>query len=128
MCFDISIPAETGFTYQGFCFHLGGAGDNCDDVCTSHGSTNEALAASGVVVEEDCTIIDHFDATLGLGLGSPATSNPYWHFGYFYTTGTSKWCPKYGSDNDGSGVRVGETQKSGGSTRRFICACSGTIQ
>ena len=82
-----------------------------------------------MIVEEDCTIIDHFDATLGLGLGSPSTANPYWHFGYFYTTDTTKWCTKYGSNNGGSGVRVGETQK-GGAFRRFVCACScsGTIQ
>ena len=78
---DSWIFLETGFQYKGFCFYLGGAGDNCDNVCKSHGAANEAAAAANVIVEEDCTMIDHFADTLGIQL-TPASNNPYWHFGY----------------------------------------------
>ena len=97
------------------------AGSNCDDTCTSHGATNEATAASNAIAEGDCTVIDHFDTSLGLGLGSESSNNPFWHFGYFYTYGSTKWCVKYGSS--GIGAKVGESNTN--IDRRPVCACTG---
>ena len=70
-------------------------------------------------------MIDHFADYLGIQL-TPAFNNPYWHFGYFYTASSTKWCANYGSNNDGSGVRVGESNSK--STRRFVCPCTGTTK
>ena len=92
----------------------------CDETCSNSGSTNEALAAGNVIQEGDCTIIEHFNTYQGLGLsGSGGTGA--WTFGYYYTTGTTKYCSKFGSSE--IGTRIGEDNSSG--TRHLVCACSG---
>ena len=69
-----------GFAYQGFCWYLGDAAASCDDTCASYGEANEEISASNVIQDDDCTLIDHFDSDLGLGLGTKGGTS-FWSFG-----------------------------------------------
>ena len=111
-----------GFTYQGFCWYLGDADASCDDTCASNGAANEAVSASNVIQDDDCTLIDHYNSALGLGLANKG-STPFWSFGYYYAdTGANKYCSKM-SGTVNAGVRIGE--ENGSSTRRLVCPCTG---
>ena len=113
-----------GYFHLDFCWHVGLTGATCDETCSNVNSANEALGAANVFQEGDCTILDHFNANQGFGLsgsGSGGGGTGAMTFGYFYTTGSTRYCTKYGTSE--IGTKIGEDNNS--NTRRLVCACSG---
>ena len=88
------------------------------------------MAASKVIQERDCTMIDHFGRKYGLGLISRDNNWNSWTFGYTFTKKDfekNKHCARYGPNI--VGTRIGEENPPFGNifpgAVRIVCACSG---
>ena len=106
--------------YQGFCWHLGAAGDTCDETCANFNAANEALGASNVISSGDCSIMEHFNNDLGLQLSGNMGAST-WGFGYMFTFSTTRFCSAYSSTKIGANVGEQNTNID----RRLVCACTG---
>ena len=109
----------SGFAYSGFEWYVSERGQTCDSLCSNIGGENLEEDANDVILDDDCTIVEHF---MPAGRTSPDIRSTYYQFGYWYSFDDIEYyCVNTAGTFPGAGTRSGES--SNDPDRYIVCPC-----